>query len=195
MLFRLIVIFVCVIVFINGCNSLISQFAGTHKLRTYDMETVVAEGLGDADYVEINNAWTTGDFIYAPPVRSQKKGLIIFPILSDHQIQQWDNGQEVEVKLMGWSEDYTQECLDANNCMPRKQMTLRGIIRDIPSEKDKSAEFAKAQYELHENMFFIEKDRSPLAWYFNLGLMAAALLVGFGLEYYNLKKSKANSNE
>ena len=139
MLFRLIAVFACVVIFINGCNSLISQFVGTHKLRFYEMGEVVQNGLGDADYVEINNAWTTGDFIYAPPVRTQKKGLIIFPVLSEQQMKAFEKGEIVEVQLMGWSEDYSKECLEAQNCMPKQKMKLIGIMRDIPKEKNKVA--------------------------------------------------------
>ena len=195
MLFRLITVFACVVIFINGCNSLISQFVGTHKLRTHEMAAVVNDGLGDADYVEINNAWTTGDFIYAPPVRTQKKGLIIFPILSEEQMKQHERGEAVKVQLMGWSEDYTQECLDAKTCMPKQKMTITGIMRDIPQEKNKVDEFSPQQYQLSETMFFMEKDRSPLEWYYNLAMMLGAVAIGFGIEYYNLKKSKVKSNE
>ena len=68
-------------------------------------------------------------------------------------------------------------------------------MRDIPKEKNKVDKFSSEQYQLSKNIFFMEKDRAPLEWYYNLAIMLGVLALGFGIEYYNLKKSKVKSNE
>lgn len=64
MIVRIIIIFLCLVFFINGCNSLIFQFFGMYKLWFFDMVEVVEKGIGDVDYVEIINVWFEFDFVY-----------------------------------------------------------------------------------------------------------------------------------
>ena len=56
MLLRYLILFGGIVMMITGCNSLISQQFGTHQLRTVNMQDAVANGLGDADFIELDGA-------------------------------------------------------------------------------------------------------------------------------------------
>ena len=86
MIIRLLIILGCVVVFINGCNSLISQHFGTHKLRGYTMEEVQQTGIGDADFIEVSGALLSGDFVFKAAKSPTNPGVIIYPVLSDGQL-------------------------------------------------------------------------------------------------------------
>jgi hypothetical protein len=183
MLFRVIVLLGCIIVFINGCNSLISQHFGTHKLRTFSMDEVIGNGIGDADFVEIHGAWQTGDFVYVPPRRGEKKGIILYPLLADRELTEADAGRKVAPRLIVWTEDFDPACVEQKNCIERKEVTLKGIIRELSREKNLSSELPKQKYDLSARIVYIEAGRAPLPWHWNLGMMAGAFLIAFYMEW------------
>ena len=83
MIVRIIIILLCLVFFINGCNSLISQFFGTHKLRSFDMAEVAEKGIGDADYVEITNARFEPDFVYQEAEEPGSPPIILYPVFAE----------------------------------------------------------------------------------------------------------------
>jgi hypothetical protein len=184
MVFRLLFVFGCVVVFINGCNSLISSQVGTHKLRTYAMAEVLEEGIGDADFVAITGAWQTGDYVYVAPVRQFDKPILIYPVTANGA----ENARAIPV--VAWTELFDPSCVERGDCLPQGETTLRGIVRDIPKEKDNSSALARKGYTLAERPIFIEADKAPLAWYWSLAMMVGALALGAGIEIAQLRKTR-----
>jgi len=191
MLFRIITVLVCIVVFINGCNSLISLQFGTHKLRAYTMEEALTKGIGDADYIELRDAWTTGDYVYVSGKRKTDKPIIIFPLVSSAQLAQIDQGQTVQPRFIGWTEKFPAICVDNANCAPRLQGSFKGIIRDLSKEKDRTVQLSAQKFTLPADPIFVETGREPLAWYWNLAMMVAAFLIAFALERKQFLKRNA----
>ncbi|MEN0005775.1 MAG: hypothetical protein AAF798_16625 [Bacteroidota bacterium] len=191
MLFRLLIVFGCVVVFINGCNSLISQEVGTHKLRTYQMAEIAEEGIGDADFVEIQQAWQTGEYVHVEAVRQFDRPILIYPVQTQEQI----NSGEKVAKLIAWTELFDVNCLDDQSCLPQQEVTLKGITRDIPAEKNQLQQLLDKGYTLDEQPIFIEVDKAPLEWYWNLGMMLGALALGAGIEIVHLRKTRKKQLE
>lgn len=194
MLFRFIVVLGCIVLFINGCNSLISQNFGTHKLRTYTMEQVVRENIGDSDFIEVTGAWQSGDFLHAPGRRFPDKPIILYPLLDRAQLAALDSNEVVQPAIVVWTEDFSPDCLSQNNCIERKEFTLKGIVRNIPSEKDRSDQFSAAKYKLPENVIFVEVNKAPIEWYWNVAMMVGAVLLAFILERASFKKTQSLNN-
>jgi hypothetical protein len=169
----------CIVFLINGCNSLISQFFGTHKLRTFSMEQALSEGIGDSDYVTLTGAWQSGDYIVVPPRTGADKAILIFPILSNEQMRNVEAGKKVKPVVIGWTKNFSLDCDLENTCAPRLQKEVSGIVRDMQQQKNKAHMLATDKYELPEEVVYLEVDRQPLAWYWNL-LM---ILGSFGLAY------------
>ncbi|NUO03772.1 MAG: hypothetical protein HUU01_24425 [Saprospiraceae bacterium] len=194
MLFRFIVVLGCIVLFINGCNSLISQNFGTHKLRTYTMEQVVRDNIGDSDFIEVTGVWQSGDYIHAPGGRTSKKPIVLYPLLDRAQLTALDSNQVVQPAIIAWTEDFSPDCVQQNNCIERKEITLKGIVREIPNEKDRSDQFSAARYKLPENVIFVEVDKAPIEWYWNLAMMVGAVVLAFLLERSSFRKTKSLNN-
>lgn len=190
MLFRVAIVLICVVAFINGCNSLISRVAGTHKLRDYTMSQVLREGIGDADYIEIREAFRSGDFVHTPPLKQGYKPVIAYPVLSGAQMDSLEKGLVVHPAVIAWNQRFDGACVKAGNCAPQGAFTLSGITRSIDKERDKSSSLPAAKFVIPENVIFIETGRKPLDWYWNLLIMALAVAIGGGMEHYFSRKAK-----
>ena len=196
MLFRFIFILLCIVGFINSCNSIISLNFGTHKLRSVSMSEIEKDGLGDADFIEITDAYLSGDFIHAKGTKKEDGGLIIYPILSENQFQVLDKEEKAKTGLFAWTDTFVWDCLEEKSCAPKGKTTVKGVIRTIYPEKDKSSDFNE-QFELADVPIFIEAGRVPTPWYIHLLLMILAAGGILTLEIWRLnreKKKKVSSN-
>ncbi len=187
MWFRLIAMLFCIVFFINGCNSLISQFFGTHKLRTFTMDEALEKGIGDADFVELTGAWKSGDYIVVPPRTGADKAILIFPLLSEKQMAA-DAGEKVQPQFIGWTKEFSLDCDIENTCAPRLHGNVLGVVREMQRQKNKAHMLAANKYELSETVNYIEVGREPLAWYWNLLFVAGGIGLAFWIESRANKK-------
>ncbi|MCB0571720.1 MAG: hypothetical protein KDC66_18250 [Phaeodactylibacter sp.] len=194
MIIRLLIILACVVVFINGCNSVISQQFGTHKLRTYTMDEVASNGLGDADFVQVNGAWLSGDFVYKAAKSPSNPGVIIYPILTREQLALRDSGLQAEPALIAWTTDFPSQCVEAGNCIQRGEINLRGIVRELPKDR-RAADLLKDKgYRVSETALRIEHGREPLAWYWNVLMMLGAVALAVGVEANSQRRKRLPGN-
>lgn len=192
MWFRIFLMLAGIVFFITGCNSLISQFFGTHKLRTFSAEEVVAKGIGDSDFVEITDAWQTGDYLIVPPRTSADRALLIYPVVTEAQLALIDSGAVVEPMLIAWTRDFDASCDNDQLCIDRKKLNLKGVIREMNPSKNRANLLPAEHYRLPQLPLYVEAGREPIAWYWNLLMM----LGGIGIAvYYEYRKSKARRQE
>ncbi|MCO6476579.1 MAG: hypothetical protein J5I94_08150 [Phaeodactylibacter sp.] len=190
MIIRLLIILGCVVVFINGCNSLISQNFGTHKLRIYSMEEVQQSGIGDADFIEINGGLLSGDFVFKAAKSPANPGVIIYPVLTEEQLEAHSRGAAVTPEIIAWTTNFPSQCVEAGNCIESGPVTLRGIVRDLPKDRQGQGQLVEKGYGLSENAVFVEYGQEPLAWYWNLLMMAGAAAAIFGIEAYSHRQRR-----
>lgn len=190
MIFRIIIILVCVLFFINGCSSLISSIAGTQKLRTYSLEEVRKSGLGDADYVEITGAWSSGEYIFEPHRNASWPGFVQWPVLDKSQFDSLEQGRNVTVSMYAWTKSYEEGCVENGDCVTRGPVTLKGLIRPLNRKFNRMAAFSEKRYTMADHPVFIEYNEKPLAWYWNLTLMAAAASLIILVERWRVNKEK-----
>lgn len=188
MLFRVLTVLICIVVFINGCNSVVSRYFGTHKLRSFTMEQALTEGIGDADFIELSDAYPSGDFVFVPGKRSNDPGIIIFPLLSQAQLAQLDQGQQVKPRVIAWTEDFNPDCVKQGNCMPRGARIYKGIVRNLSKEKNKTSQLPANKFALPSYVVYMETGREPIAWYWNVAMMVGAVLLAFVIERKNFFK-------
>lgn len=193
MIIRLLIILGCVVVFINGCNSLISQHFGTHKLRGYTMEEVQQTGIGDADFIEVSGALLSGDFVFKAAKSPTNPGVIIYPVLSDGQLAAHRRGETVSPDIIAWTTDFPSECVVAGNCIKAGPVSLKGIVRDLPNDRQGQGLLEEKGYRITEEAIFMEHGQSPLAWYWNLLMMAGAAMAALGIEAYGHRRQRQRS--
>lgn len=187
MLFRFLFILGSIVIFINSCNSVVSLNFGTHKLRSFTMEEVETSGLGDSDFVEITDAQLTGGFIHAPGTREKDGGLILYPLLSKKGLQTYENGGKPEAKIIAWTDIFEWDCLEAKNCAPKGETTIKGVIRKMVPEKDKSQSL---EVQLPELPIYLEVGRVPTPWYWHALLM---LVTGGSILFLEIRRLKNKS--
>lgn len=190
MLFRVLTVLICLVVFINGCNSVVSQHFGTHKLRHFTIDQALTKGIGDSDFIELSGATPSGDFVYVPGKRANNPGIIIFPLLSEEQLAQLDQGRQVRPRVIAWTEDFNADCVKQGNCVPRGVSTFKGVIRNLSKEKNKTGQLPADKYALPEYVIYMETNREPIAWYWNVAMMAGSVLLAFIVERRNFFKPR-----
>ncbi|WP_282777273.1 hypothetical protein [Phaeodactylibacter xiamenensis] len=184
MIVRIIIILLCLVFFINGCNSLISQFFGTHKLRSFEMAEVAEKGIGDADYVEITNARFEPDFVYQEAEEPGSPPIILYPVFAESSPAQTP-------ALLAWTADFFDPCVEADTCIAAGTRTLRGVVRPLPDANLTGLDRLKEKgYSWESPVIVINENEAPVAWYWNALMMLGAGLVAIGMEaFYNRKKA------
>lgn len=179
---RLTAMLIGVVFLITGCNSLISQFFGTHKLRTYSIEESIASGIGDSDFIEVSGVWQTGDYIVVPPRNESDKPILIYPLLSKEQLNAMEAGEQVEPRFIAWTKDFSMACDEEKVCAPKIGTTAMGVVREMRKQKNKAHMLAENKYRLPSNVDYIEVGREPIAWYWNLLMVVGGLGLAFYIE-------------
>ncbi len=190
MVYRLIILLACLVFFINSCNSLISLQFGTHKLRTFSMEDILRKGIGDADFIEITDAWTSGDFYHVPGKHEKDGGLILYPILSEEQVKLLEKNQKITPYFVGWTQTFPWECLEQKNCVKKEELRISGIVREL-KEEDQQLSALPGGYDFATKPpVYLEVGRQPTAWYWHLLLLVGSGSIAFILEYFRMRKEK-----
>ncbi len=193
MAYRLVILFGCIILFINGCNNLISGVAGTHKLRQYDMSTVVSQGIGDADFIQVTNAWSTGNYRYLSPDQPYRRPMWLYPVFDERQMMRIDSGDQVRVKLLAWTQKLDPECESRGDCIVRGKTQLKGVIASNRQIRKQVQQWNDSQVLIDDNPIIMEVGRSPIAWYWNGLMVVGALLIGFFMEKRNFERNKKST--
>lgn len=188
---RLLIVLSGIVLMINGCNSLLSQFFGTHKLQTYRAETALREGVGDADFVSLTGGYTTGRFVVGPALHETDKDILLYPIFSAAQADSLDRGLNVTAGIIGWEANYDPPCIERADCVAAGSRPLTGLIREPNPRKNRAAELRRSQVRIAERPLFMEIDREPLAWYWNLLMFAGGIGMAFGVEAYFARRRQA----
>lgn len=175
---------------ITGCNSLISQQFGTHRLRTFDVKEATAEGFGDADFVEVTGGMVGEPMIVGPALRSTDKDYVLRPIFTEEQAGEWAAGETVITSLIGWSETEDPACIKAPGCLPAPNTPVRGLLSEPTDRKNPVEEWAAQRVKLAAEPVYLQLYEQPMAWYWNLALFLSGLLLAILPEAYRFQKKK-----
>ncbi len=171
----------CVVLFINGCSSLLSRVSGTHKLREFGMERVASQGVGDREFLQIKRAWLTE--VHALQA-DKSRGYLQYPVLSAQQYRQHREGRVIEARVVGWMRLRDTSCLARNDCYAAGAQTLTGMVRPLKKQYRKTEGWEQQGIRLAPKPLFIEIGAKPLDWYWHLAIMAGALVLGLGTEFW-----------
>ncbi|MTB51074.1 hypothetical protein [Lewinella sp. W8] len=194
MILRYFVLFAGVVLMITGCNNLISQNFGTHNLRTVALEEVIAEGLGDADYVEITGGELGNALLVGPALRVTDKDYILRPILTRQQAANWYSGATVRASVIGWFKNNDPDCVTAEGCPPDKSLPIKGLIGPPTDKKNPVELWSTQRIKLEDQVTYIQLYEEPMAWYWNLIMFLGGLLVAIVPEAWRFQKRKTADN-
>lgn len=191
MILRYLILFGGIVLMITGCNSLISQQFGTHQLRTVTIGDAVANGLGDADFVELEGAVIGEALIVGPALRSTDKDYVLRPILTPTQATAWSAGETVSINLVGWTETTDPACLQAPGCLPAAGLPIRGLLSEPTWRKNPVEDWPGQRVSLNAEPLYIQLDEKPMAWYWNLALFLGGLLLAIIPESFRHRRKIA----
>lgn len=177
MILRYLVLFGGIVLMITGCNSLISQQFGTHRLRTIPLDDALDTGIGDADFVEFTSAQLGAAMIVGKALRTTDKDYVLRPILTEETFADWAKGNTVTARVIGWSETTDPSCIAYPGCPPGAETPIRGLISEPTARKNPLDQWQEQRINLDPNPIYLQLYEKPMAWYRNLVL----LLVGLAL--------------
>jgi len=171
MILRYLVLFGGIVLMITGCNSLISQNFGTHRLRTLPLEEVRTTGFGDADFVEIPAAEIGEAFIIGEALYGSDKHYVLGPVLSPTEAEQWHAGGTITTNLIAWWETRAM-----SETAPPITI-VRGLVSEPTPRKNPTEQWANQRIQLAEKVAYVQLGEEPMAWYWNIALLLGGLLL------------------
>lgn len=160
---------------ITGCNSLISQQFGTHRLRTISLHEVLETGIGDADFVELTDAVVGTPMIVGDALRSTDKDYVLRPLLTSAESVDWAKGNTVTAKVVAWMESTDPDCTTFPGCLPTTGTPVRGLISPPTDKKNPKELWKEQRVVLDPNPIYLQLHQKPLDWYWNLVLLLTGL--------------------
>lgn len=176
MAFRIIFMLVCLVAFINGCSSLVSQRFGSHKLQVVDMAAVRTDGLGATDFIQLSDAQITGDFIFAPGKTENDRTVVLYPLVDAAQMDSLRQGQKVFVNLIGWENRRPGSEADTVSIATVPEL-YRGLIRKPGKRFEKVTALDSTRYGIANEVTYLAIGKQPLEWQWNVLIMGIAFAI------------------
>lgn len=172
------IILIATVVFINGCNSIFSRYLGTHRLHTDTIDEVKARGVGAADFVAVTGGVATGDFAVGPLKNEKDRAVILYPIVSPGELEELKAGRQVKPAVIAWEKrPVGEDPLKSGYQAPKGPLDIKGLVRKPLKRQNKAAELPAVQYLNPEEAVYVEVNKEPIAWYWNLGMMIVASIL------------------
>ena len=126
------------------------------------MEEIERDGIKDADFIEIKDAFIPKEYFHAPIQKNGDKDLIIFPIRSKVD-------DKTPIKIIAWQQKKDPTCIEQKNCLETGVKTVRGVIRPMKKRRDLTNQIILSRDEkLNSSIIYMEIDQTPMAWYWHL---------------------------
>lgn len=172
---RLLIVLAGIVVMINGCNSLISQQFGTHKLRVLQVQDVLDNGLNDADFVQLQGGQLTENYLIGPALRANDEDYHLHAILTPAQQLRYDQGETVQAGIIAWYKIPYQDCVKNGDCMPPAPRTIQGLVTEPTDKKNPISQWTAQRITLAPEVIYLQLWKEPLAWYWNLLMFLGGL--------------------
>ena len=175
MILRYLVLFGGIVLMITGCNSLVSQNFGTHRLRTLDVSEATALAIGEADFVEIAGAEIGKAFVTSSGKDLGGKATLCRPLLSPEEQSEWEGGATVSTALIGCFKTANPACLTDPECLPYTGRQIIGLIGEPAEVEELSLQWDGQRIVLENSVVYVQLGEQPQAWYWNLLLMVGGI--------------------
>lgn len=179
MILRYLVLFGGIVLMITGCNSLVSQNFGTHRLRTIDVAEADAQSIGEADFVEVAGAIIGSASVGDSKADAWDKWTVSRPILSPDQHKAWEGGATVETSLIAWFKSVNSGCSDDLDCLPYTGQRAIGLIGLPEDPAFLASQYVDERIKLKEPLVYLQLGEKPMAWYWNLLIFATGICLAF----------------
>jgi hypothetical protein len=155
----------------NGCDGL----TGNKDLVEYSIEKIEQSGTAENRYIQINNGYTTGEFVYHTDKNlPNSANSIIFPLISKSNFEKGVKGEtnlSIKVLVQRSSKRFNSHCIEDTSCindvvdqqMKKKGYSVKGLtligLNDVDSETKKL--LGSSGFNIDSNVVFLEEDMEP----------------------------------
>lgn len=185
---RMIIVLLGLVVMINGCNSLISQHFGTHKLHELSLADIEADGIKDADFVRVNDAVLSAHYLVGPALRTNDKDYHLHAIIDTERQAALEAGKPITVHMVGWYKLPYADCVKNGDCFPSNPPVIQGLVTLPTIKKNPVAQWSEQQITLAEDVIYLQLWKEPLAWYWNLLFFLGGIALALGVEAWWQKR-------
>lgn len=186
---RLIIIFLGLALFINSCNNLLSQWAGTYRLRTLDVNSALKEGIGEADYIQLQHVCPGSELFIWESDRKWVDGIAYFHLNPCTQ-EAVNSTQISDFQYVGWAYLPKDSVGMFYPAIPEGPLDVEGLVRR-PPRPSRATVFQHINGD-EDRTVFLRLDAKPTFWgWFVAGMLLPALLI-FWIENRSFKKKKTN---
>lgn len=152
-----------------------------HTTESYDiLELEQSENI-DARNIEIINGIVFRDnFIYYESNELVTVDMV-FPLLSNEQIQNYNNSEPITIKVLFRLFEQSRNCLTTGICLPEDSVALKGLVK-IGLENLNRDDFEALESDLlklDKNVILVEPEDEPIVWYWNLAIFVVGTVFGF----------------
>jgi hypothetical protein len=195
MILRYLILFGGIVLMITGCNSLVSQNFGTHRLRTIDVAEADAQAIGETDFVEVAGAVIGKVAVGDGKADAWGKWGVSRPLLSPDQHKAWENGATVETSLIGWFKSEYSRCSDNLKCLPFTGKRAIGLIGPPVDPATLTGQYLGTRIKLKEPLVYLHLGEKPMAWHWNLLFFLGGICLAFIPEAIRHNRKAANKSK
>lgn len=141
------------------------------------MEDVVANGIGDADFMEITGAQFTGLSATHELEQYRAPAYVQRPVLSATQLAEWTTGETVTVHLIAYSENPPPAAAQNSRDDFSNPPSIKGTINEPAAGVGPDDLWQNNRLLVAEDVDYLHLGRTPMAWYWNLWMFLGGLLL------------------
>lgn len=194
MILRYFVLFGGIVLMITGCNNLVSQNFGTHRLRTIEVSAANAQSIGEADFVEVAGAVIGKVAVGDGKADAWEKWAVSRPILSPEQEKAWEGGATVTTSLIGWFKSDDSQCSSKLDCLPHTGQRAIGLVGPPDNPVTLTGQYIDHRIQLKEPLVYLQLGEEPMGWHWNLLIFAGGICLTFIPEAIRHNRKAANKS-
>ena len=183
---RYLVLFGGIVLMITGCNSLVSQQFGTHRLRTLPAGGATATDVGEADFVRITGVNPAGPTLGGGDADRWGDYVRFVPLLTPAQEAERRANGRVTTGLVGWFK--TTDPARQRPAAAAESSAVTGLVNPPAARYVSTVDWSAAGVSLAEPVVYVQIGERPLAWYYNLLLMLVGVLLAVVPEFLGARR-------
>ncbi|MDR2286616.1 MAG: hypothetical protein LBE04_03960 [Prevotellaceae bacterium] len=178
------------------------RIKGNHRLKTFSLNEIKENGIGDNRYLEVTNCYTLGSFVYHynPDNPDYTSGIIFPAVTEDEYFACLNEGANIELNtvllIKRSTNKFNPNCMqgEEHTCLDDlcADFTIRGMVLlglDDIDDDDKEL-IQSLNYNISSNVIFLEEDKTPRGILLSVLMLAAGIFAAIIALYIFIKHQK-----
>lgn len=138
--------------------------------------------------MRLENLTVSAEYQIGDALHSTDKDIVVFPLLDSNR----DTEESKQVHFVGWSNVFDPNCHDRKDCYSVETSSAQGLVRPPnPRKTPTDSSWVAMGFELAEDVRYLQINREPMAWYWNLLLFLGGIGLPLAVEARTYKQKQA----